>query len=131
MSTIVESKIIIVRDKRVILDRDLADLYGVNTKRLNEQISRNIERFPNDFMFQLSLQEVTDLKSQIATSSFAHGGRRKLPRAFTEFGAVMAGNVLNSKVVLVSWLNPKAFSIFRAAMGILYIQSPRLGDHPF
>jgi len=100
MSAIIKTRIITVRGKRVILDRDLADLYGVSTKRLNEQISRNIDRFPKDFMFQLSLQDVTDLKSQIATSSPLHGGRRKLPRAFTEFGAVMAANVLNSKVAI-------------------------------
>ncbi len=96
----VESKIISLNGKRVILDRDLAQLYGVSTKRLNEQVTRNIRRFPADFMFQLSFQALTDLKSQNATSSFLHGGRRKPPRAFTEYGTVMAANVLNSEVAI-------------------------------
>lgn len=71
-----------MKGQRVILDSDLTQLYGVTTKRLNEQVTRNIRRFPSDFMFQLSSQEFTDLKSQNATSSFDHGGRRKLPRGF-------------------------------------------------
>lgn len=96
----IESKIRIIKEQRVILDSDLAEVYGVSTKRLNEQVTRNIRRFPPDFMFQLSFQEVTDLKSQNATSSFAHGGKRKPPRAFTEYGAVMAANVLNSEVAI-------------------------------
>jgi hypothetical protein len=100
MSQEVESKIIIIGNQRVILDRDLAKLYGVTTKRLNQQVTRNLERFPKDFMFHLSFQKVTDLKLQIATSSLGHGGRRKPPRVFTEFGAVMAANVLNSKIAI-------------------------------
>jgi hypothetical protein len=96
----VESKIISIKGLRVILDSDLAQLYGVNTKRLNEQVTRNIRRFPADFMFPLSFQELIDLKSQNATSSFLHGGKRKPPRAFTEYGAVMAANVLNSEVAI-------------------------------
>jgi hypothetical protein len=100
--------IVTVRGKRVILDADLARIYGVPTKRLNEQVRRNTERFPPDFAFVLTGQEVTNLKSQFATSSavlnrsqFAtgstHGGRRKLPMVFTEHGAIMAANVLRSK----------------------------------
>ena len=100
--------IIIVRGKRVILDTDLARIYGVPTKRLNEQVRRNTERFPPDFAFVLTEQEVTNLKSQFATSSAgqnrsqfatlsAHGGRRKPPMVFTEHGAIMAANVLRSK----------------------------------
>ena len=96
----IESKIIQVKGQRVILDSDLAELYGVTTKRLNEQVTRNLRRFPEDFMFQLSFQELTNLKSQNATSSFHHGGKRKPPRAFTEYGAVMAANVLNSEVAI-------------------------------
>jgi hypothetical protein len=96
----IESKIIIIKGQRVILDSDLAEVYGVSTKRLNEQVTRNIRRFPADFMFQLSFRELTDLKSQNATSSFVHGGKRKPPRAFTEHGAVMAANVLNSEVAI-------------------------------
>jgi hypothetical protein len=100
--------IVTVRGKRVILDADLARIYEVPTKRLNEQVRRNPDRFPPDFALVLTDQEVTNLKSQFATSSegpnwsqFAtgstHGGRRKLPMAFTEHGAIMAANVLRSK----------------------------------
>ena len=89
------SKIYVVRDQKVMLDEDLAKLYGVETKRLNEQVSRKIDRFPEDFMFKLSEREFGDLKSQNATSSW--GGRRKLPNAFTEHGILMLSSVLNSK----------------------------------
>jgi phage regulator Rha-like protein len=92
-----ESKILLIRDQKVILDSDLALLYNVTTSRLNEQVKRNIERFPEDFMFQLTKEEFDNLKSQFATSSSGWGGRRKLPYAFTEHGAIMAANVLNSK----------------------------------
>ena len=80
-----------------MLDSDLADLYGVTTKRLNEQVRRNIQRFPADFMFQMTSQEFENLRSQIATSSHGnHGGRRSLPFVFTEHGAIMAATILNS-----------------------------------
>jgi len=79
-----------------MLDWDLAALYEVEVKRLNEAVKRNIERFPADFMFQLSLKEYENLKSQIVTSSW--GGRRKLPFAFTEHGVIMLSAVLNSKI---------------------------------
>ncbi len=100
MSQQIESKIIIVKGQRVILDSDLAKLYGVSTMRLNEQVSRNIKRFPSDFMFLSSFQEFRDLISQFAISSSLHGGRRKPPRVFTEYGAVMAANVLNSEIAI-------------------------------
>jgi phage regulator Rha-like protein len=90
------SKILIIRGQKVMLDMDLADLYGVQTKRLNEQVKRNRERFPKDFMFQLTLKEWTALRSQFATSNAARGGRRYLPFVFTEHGAVMLANVLSS-----------------------------------
>lgn len=96
----IESKIITIKGKRVILDSDLARLYGVSTTRLNEQVTRNLRRFPEDFMFQLPLQELANLISQNAISSSSHGGRRKPPRAFTEYGAVMAANVLNSNLAI-------------------------------
>ena len=89
------SRIHDLRGKRVILDVDLSQLYGVATKRLNEQVLRNKGRFPADFAFQLSSSEWENLKSQFATSSW--GGRRKLPYAFTEHGALMAAGVLNSR----------------------------------
>ncbi len=84
-----------VRGHAVILDTDLAALYGVPVKRLNEQVRRNADRFPEDFVFQLSEQEWKALRSQFATSK-GRGGRRYLPYAFTEHGAIMAANVLNS-----------------------------------
>src|SRR5436190_636355 len=87
-----------VRDVRVILDGDLAQLYGVSTKRLNEQLRRNLDRFPYDFAFQLTEQEWASLRSQIATLKTGSGAHRKyLPYAFTEHGALMAANVLNSR----------------------------------
>ncbi|MGA2263797.1 MAG: ORF6N domain-containing protein [Acidobacteriota bacterium] len=79
-----------------MLDRDLAQLYGVSTRRLNEQIRRNRDRFPEDFAFVLTLEEFTNLKSHFATSSSGWGGRRKLPFAFAEHGAIMAANILSS-----------------------------------
>ena len=89
------SKIYVIRGHKVMLDEDLATLYGVETRRLNEQVKRNIERFPEDFMFVLSEQEFADLMSQNATSSW--GGRRKQPYAFTEHGVLMLSSVLSSK----------------------------------
>ncbi len=93
--TVVINKIHFIRGNKVMLDSDLADLYGEETRRLNEQIKRNIERFPSDFMFQLTENEFENLKSQFATSSW--GGRRKLPYVFTEYGVLMLSSVLNSK----------------------------------
>jgi len=91
-------RILVLRGQRVILDADLAQLYGVTTKRFNEQVRRNAARFPADFMFRLSFQELGILRSQIATSNETprRGGRRNPPLAFTEHGALMAANVLNS-----------------------------------
>jgi len=91
------STIIVIRGEKAILDSDLAALYGVETRRLNEQVRRNIVRFPTDFMFQLTKEEFDDLKSQIAISSSGWGGRRKPPLVFTEHGALQAANVLNSE----------------------------------
>jgi hypothetical protein len=90
--------ILMVRGKRVILDSELAALYGVTTKRLNEQVRRNAERFPRDFAFLLSGDEWESLRSQIATLKTGRGAHRKfLPYAFTEHGVLMAAGVLNSK----------------------------------
>jgi hypothetical protein len=93
----VESRIVFLRDQRVILDSDLAALYRVPVKRLNEQVKRNQDRFPSDFVFRLSAKEQKFLRSQIATSKKGSGGRRYAPNAFTEHGAIMAATVLNSK----------------------------------
>jgi len=89
-------RIMITRGTRVILDRDLAGLYGVTTKALNQAVARNGARFPADFAFRLSQSEIRDLKSQFVTSSL-HGGRRKPPRAFTEQGIAMLSSVLKSE----------------------------------
>jgi len=88
--------IMVIRGEKVILDSDLAELYGVETRRLNEQVRRNIVKFPKDFMFQLTNDEFNNLKSQIATSSSGWGGRRKPPLVFTEHGTLQVANVLNS-----------------------------------
>jgi phage regulator Rha-like protein len=93
----VESRILILRHQRVILDVDLAELYGVTVKRLNQQVTRNQERFPSDFTFQLNSKQHEALRLQFATSKKSRGGRRYPPYAFTEHGAIMAATVLNSK----------------------------------
>jgi hypothetical protein len=95
----IESAIRVIRGQRVMMDFDLAKFYGVETRRLLEQLRRNKKRFPRDFAFQLDSHEFANLMSQIATSS-SHGGRRKLPWAFTEHGAVMLASVLNSKTAI-------------------------------
>jgi hypothetical protein len=88
----VHRRIVVIRGRKVILDADLASLYGVTTTRLNEQVKRNVERFPEDFAFRLTREEFDRLKSHFATSSSTWGGRRKLPNAFTEHGAIMAAS---------------------------------------
>jgi phage regulator Rha-like protein len=92
-----ESKIQIIRGQKVILDMDLAELYGVPVRQLNQQIKRNADRFPSDFLFRLSRSEYENLRSQFVISSSSYGGRRYLPYAFTEHGAIMAATVLNSE----------------------------------
>jgi phage regulator Rha-like protein len=120
----VESKILLMRGRKVILDSDLAELYGVEVKRLNEQVKRNAERFPADFVFRV---KATDLRSQIATSNeevgrakkraSSRGGRRYQPFAFTEHGAIMAATVLNSKkAVEMSIFVVRAFVRMREAL---------------
>lgn len=114
----IESRILAIRGQKVLLDADLADLYGVETRRLNEQVRRNLERFPADFMFQLDDAEYAALMSQFATSKPGRGGRRKLPLAFTEHGAIMAATVLNSpRAVEVSVYVVRAFVRLREALG--------------
>ncbi len=133
----IETLILSVRSQKVILDADLAELYDVPTKRLNEQVKRNADRFPEDFMFQLTAQEWTNLKSQIATSSlevpqkegvvpnwsqFAtsskrHRGAAYRPTAFTEHGAIMAATVLNSpEAVAMSVFVVRAFMQMRGQL---------------
>jgi hypothetical protein len=95
----VEAAIYLIRGQRVMLDSDLASIYGTSTMRLNEQFKRNRKRFPQDFAFLLTREEFTNLISQNAISR-SHGGRRKLPIAFTEHGAIMLASVLNSDVAV-------------------------------
>jgi phage regulator Rha-like protein len=93
----VESRILLLRHQRVILDTDIADLYGVPVKVLNQQVKRNRQRFPADFVFRLTSKEDEVLRSQFVTSKPGRGGRRYAPYAFTEHGAIMAATVLNSE----------------------------------
>jgi phage regulator Rha-like protein len=96
----IQSRILLIRGHKVMLDSDLAELYRVSTKRLNEQVKRNKSRFPADFLFQLSAEEAQALRSRFATSISRRGGRRYRPFAFTEHGAVMLATVLNSAVAV-------------------------------
>jgi len=114
---IITSAIHAVRGKKVILDADLAKLYGVPTKAFNRQVKRNAQKFPDDFMFQLTLKEFESLRCQIGTSN-KRGGRRFLPYAFTENGAIMAANVLNSpEAVRMSVFVVRAFVQMRDLLG--------------
>lgn len=97
----IETAIYLVRGQRVMLDSDLAEIYGVSTRRLNEQLRRNLKRFPKDFAFQLTAREFRNLMSQFATSSL-HGGRRKLPWVFSEHGAIMLASILNSPIAVAA-----------------------------
>jgi hypothetical protein len=107
----IERSILRVRGTNVIVDADLATFYGTTVKRLNQQVARNAGRFPTDFCFQLTPEELQNLRSQIVTSSaMRHGGRRYLPYVFTEHGAVMAANVLkSSRAVAMSVAVVRAF----------------------
>ena len=100
--TTIQNRIILIRIQQVMIDRDIAELYGVETKRLNEQVKRNIERFPEEFMFQITREEFDSVKSQFATSRNnmfvgQEGGTRKLPYVFTEHGITMLASVLRSE----------------------------------
>jgi len=115
----IEQAIYLIRGQRVMLDNDLAKIYGVPTKRLKEQVRRNSDRFPRDFMFPLTLQEIMNLRSQFATSSSGWGGARYLPMAFTEHGAIMLANVLNSpKAVKASIAVVRAFVRLRETLAL-------------
>jgi ORF6N domain len=95
-----ESAIYLIRGQRAMLDSDLADIYGTSTTRLNEQLRRNRQRFPEDFAFQLTVEEFKHLISQIAISKKGRGGRRKLPWVFNEHGTIMLASVLNSEIAI-------------------------------
>ena len=123
----ITQRIVVLREQKVLLDADLAALYGVETRRLNEQVRRNRARFPEDFIFELTAEEFGNLKSQFATSSW--GGRRKLPMAFTEHGAIMAATVLNTpRAVEVSVYVVRAFVRLRELVGSHRELAKRLDD---
>jgi phage regulator Rha-like protein len=125
----VESRILFVRKRRVILDADLAELYGVPVKRLNEQVKRNEERFPADFVFRLTPKEEQGLRSQIATSKKERGGRRYAPYAFTEHGAIMAATVLNSeRAVQMSLFVVRAFVKVREMLAANRQMAAKIGE---
>ena len=114
---IIENKIYLFRGQKALLDRDLAEMYGVTTKVLNQAVSRNTERFPDDFMFKLSLSEASNLRSQIVTSSSKHGGIRWQPYAFTEQGVAMLSSVLKSpRAIAVNIQIIRTFTKLRAML---------------
>lgn len=126
----VQRSLLILRGRRVILDSDLAVLYSVPVKRLNEQVRRNAERFPEDFSFSLTQEEFEALRSQIATLKTGRGSHRKyLPRVFTEHGALMAASVLNSrKAVETSILIVRAFVRLRQILAANHHLASKLNE---
>lgn len=115
----IESQIYLIRGLKVMLDHDLAELYQIPTKRLNEQVKRNLGRFPADFMFSLTNQELAILKSQFATSRLDWGGRRKATQAFTEQGIAMLSSVLHSdRAIEVNIAIMRAFVKMRQALSL-------------
>jgi len=136
---IITNKIYFIREQKVMLDSDLALLYGVETRRLNEQIKRNSERFPDDFMFKLTTEEWQNLKSQFATSSLdEHGGKRKLPYAFTENGVYMLSAVLKSGIaievsieIMRTFTKLREFTLHYNALGKQLIELERKNDKKF
>ena len=125
----IEGLIRLIRNQRVVLDADLAKVYGVATARLNQQVRRTTERFPEDFAFQLTADEFASLMLQIATSKKGRGGRRKLPLAFTEHGAIMAANVLNSsRAAQMSVFVVRAFVKMRQTMAENKVLAAKLAE---
>jgi hypothetical protein len=135
---VIQQKIFIIRGQKVMLDKDLAELYEVLTKNLNKAVKRNLSRFPIDFMFQLTKEEFEDLRFQIGTSSSEYGGSRYLPYVFTEHGVAMLSSVLNSeRAVQMNIFIIRAFIKMRQsldnykdlAMKIAEIEQRQLNDH--
>ncbi len=134
----IQKSILLIRGHKVLLDSNVAKIYSVPTKRLNEQVRRNLGRFPDDFMFQLTEIEWELLKSQFATSSEAWGGRRSLPYVFTEYGAVMLASVINNPVAINASIQiVRAFIQLRQVLSSHHELSKRLDnlertyDHQF
>jgi hypothetical protein len=127
--TNVESSILEIRGHKVMLDSSLSQLYGVQTRRLNERVKRNKDRFPDDFMFQLSQEEFDALMSQIATSKLGRGGRRKRPFVFTEHGAIMLASILNSeRAIEASIYVVRAFVRMRELIGTQKVVAEKLTE---
>lgn len=133
----IQTRIVVLRGHRILLDADLAAFYGVPTRALNQAVKRNADRFPSDFRFQVTDEEFANLKSQFVTSSPGYGGRRKLPFAFTEHGALMVATVVNSaRAVQMSLVVMRAFVALRrlildqeALAGKLEELDARVGAH--
>ena len=126
---VIETRILLVRGQKVMLDSDLAMLYGVSTKRLNEQVRRNMRRFPADFMFQLTGEEYGRLRSQIATSNEQKGGRRYVPLVFTEYGVAMLSSVLHSeRAIQVNIDIMRAFARLRGLLATHKDLARKLGE---
>ena len=124
---VVMNKIYLIRDKKVMLDRDLAELYGVETKRLKEAVRRNIDRFPEEFMFELTKEEFSNWRSQFATSNADKMGLRVPPFAFTEYGVLMLASVLNSeRAIQVNIQIIKIFTKMREMLLALSVSSVAL-----
>lgn len=125
----IEKRILVIRGRQVMLDEDLADLYGVETKRLIEQVRRNADRFPTDFAFQLTKGEAAALRSQNATSNAGRGGRRYAPYVFTEQGVAMLSGVLRSKrAVAVNVAIMRTFVELRRAASSYAVIEKRLDE---
>jgi len=136
--TPIRTKIYIIRGKQVMLDRDLAELYQVDTRRLNEQVKRNSDRFPDDFMFQLTKEELENWMSQIATSNKEIMGLRKMPYAFTEEGVYMLSSVLRSPIaaqtsiaIVRTFTKLREFSLHYNALAKKIIELERKNDKQF
>ena len=131
----IEQTILLLRGHKIILDRDLAAMYGVSTRDLNKAVSRNLDRFPDDFMLQLTRSEFNDLKFQFGTSSW--GGTRKLPKAFTEQGIAMLSSVLRSKraihvniVIMRAFVKLREFAVSHKTLATKLEQLERkVGGH--
>lgn len=122
----IERMIYVIRGHKVMLDSDLAELYGVETKVLNQAVRRNIERFPQDFMFQLTSEENQILKSQIVTSKQGSGGKQKLPLVFTENGLAMLSGILNSPRAIQ--VNIAIMRIFTRLRSFLLLEQELRGE---
>ena len=138
MITPIHTKIYTLRGKQIMLDNDLAELYQVETKVFNQAVKRNSERFPEDFMFQLTEKEYENLRSQFVTSSSVHGGRRYMPYAFTENGVYMLSAVLKSSIaievsieIMRTFTKLREFTLHYNALGKQLLELERKNDKKF